>query len=332
MTDELLIAEVGSVHDGSFGNACKLVELAAACGADVVKFQTHIAGAESLRDAPGPSYFQGEPRYQYFERTGFRLDQWKELVRACDQVGIRFLSSPFSLEAVALLEEIGAQAYKVPSGEVTNIPLIERLAGIGKPVLLSSGMSSWGELDAAVQILRDRVRLVVMQCTSLYPCPFERVGLNLLSAMRERYGDSVRIGFSDHTQGIAAGVAAAALGATVIEKHLTFSKAMYGSDAPHAMEPSDFGAFCSAVKETWAMLAHPVDKDDVSHLADMKRVFEKSLVAAEDVAKGSVVEARHFAFKKPGDGIPAARYLEFVGRRWARSVTAEQKLEESDFI
>src|SRR5262249_48068314 len=161
--DTLIIAEVGSVHDGSFGNALKLIEVAANCGADLVKFQTHIASAETLPNAPMPHYFNGEPRYEYFERTGFSKHQWRELKTHCEAMAIEFLSSPFSVEAVELLESLGVARYKVPSGEVTNLPLLEEIAATGKPVLMSSGMSSWKELDQAVNtIVRRHQRLTLL--------------------------------------------------------------------------------------------------------------------------------------------------------------------------
>ena len=329
--DYLLIAEIGSVHDGSFGNACKLVELAARCGVDVVKFQTHISSAETIRNAPMPEYFSGEPRYEYFERTGFSPGQWRELLKECVHQGVKFLSSPFSIAAIDLLEDIGADMYKVPSGEVSNRPLLEHLAALGKPVLLSSGMSSWAELDRAVEILRDRVELNVMQCTSAYPCPPERAGLNVLAEMRRRYGKGVTLGFSDHTAGIAAGPAAAALGATVIEKHLTFSRAMYGSDAANALEPDAFALYCRSVREVWTMLSHPVDKDDVGSFEEMKRVFEKSVVAARPIAAGSAVTRADLDFKKPGDGIPAAQYEVLIGRRARRDLPVDHQFSQDDF-
>src|SRR5687767_8411606 len=148
-----IIAEIGSVHDGSFGNALRLIDAAAEAGADAVKFQTHIAEAESLADAPAPGYFSDEPRLAYFKRTSFSPEQWKKLARHAETRKVAFLSSPFSLEAVDLLESIGVGAYKVPSGEVTNIPLLERIARTRKPALLSSGMSDWKELDRAVAVL-----------------------------------------------------------------------------------------------------------------------------------------------------------------------------------
>lgn len=330
MSQIQIIAEIGSVHDGSFGNAGKLIELAKACGADVVKFQTHLAEAESLPNAPSPPYFKGEPRMAYFKRTGFTPEQWRELRAHADAVGIGFISSPFSLEAVDLLEEVGVAFYKIPSGEVANLPLLERIARTGKPAVLSSGMSSWAELDAAVAALRPGGPLTVMQCSSVYPCPPERVGLNLITELRARYG--LPVGLSDHTGGVAAAVAAVALGATMVEKHLTFSRAMYGSDAPHSMEPAAFREFTAALRETAAMLAHPVDKADVSAYSGMKRIFEKSLVTRESLSAGTALAFAHLAFKKPGDGIPAADYSRWLGRRLARAVPANQQLTPEDFV
>jgi len=325
-----IIAEVGSVHDGSFGNACKLIDAAAQAGADTVKFQTHLADAETLRDAPQPSYFKAEPRFEYFQRTGFSLERWKSLAAHARSCGVQFLSSPFSEEAVDLLEEVGVTNYKVPSGEVSNIPLLERLAAVGKPVLLSSGMSNWEELDAAVAVLKGRVELAVMQCTSMYPCTPERVGLNVIAEMRARYG--VAVGYSDHTLGPAAAIAAAALGATVIEKHFTFSKLMYGSDAKNSMEPVEFTALCRDLRDTWTMIGHPVDKADVEPYREMKRIFEKSVVTSQALVAGAVLSRAALAFKKPGDGIPAARYAKLLGRKLRRDVPVNYKLSEDDLL
>ena len=199
----MIIAEIGSVHDGSFGNAQMLIELAAKCGADCVKFQTHISNAESLPSAPNPDYFRDESRIEYFDRTSFTKDQWANLKQTADEYNILFLSSPFSVEAVDFLEEVGVFAYKIPSGEVTNLPFLEKIALIGKPVFLSSGMSDWNELDEAVKVLKE-CDLTVLQCSSIYPCPSERVGLNVITEMKKRY--QCRVGFSDHTTGMAAAI------------------------------------------------------------------------------------------------------------------------------
>ena len=322
-----IIAEVGSVHDGSFGNAQKLIEMAAQLGADIVKFQTHISAAETLANAPNPPYFTGETRYDYFNRTGFKPDQWKVLKAKADEAGIGFISSPFSHEAVDLLEEVGIEIYKIPSGEVSNIPLLEHIAQTGKQVYLSSGMSDWAELDAAVKALGTE-RLTIMQCSSEYPCRPENVGINVISEMAQRYG--VRTGYSDHTTGFAAAILALAAGAKVIEKHITFSKKMYGSDAAHSMEPDDFALFCSMLKEAAQIQAHPVDKDAVSKYANMKGTFEKSIVTRKNVKKGEVISLDNIAFKKPGTGIPAARYKDILGQVFASDIAADSLLKETD--
>lgn len=323
-----IIAEIGSVHDGSFGNACKLIDLAAECGADTAKFQTHLAAAETLKNAPSPAYFKGEDRFSYFNRTGFTPEQWKKLKEHCDSRGIQFLSSPFSLEAVDLLESIGAERFKVPSGEVSNLPLMIRLAKTGKPVILSSGMSNWAELDAAVAILKPAVPLTVMQCTSAYPCPPEQVGLNVIVEMQKRWG--VPVGYSDHTTGDSAAFAAAAMGATMFEKHLTYSKKMYGSDAANAMEAFDFARYCRGLKEIGEMLANPVDKNDLAPFTNMKMIFEKSIVTARPLEQGQVIVEDDLAFKKPGDGIPAAHWKTLIGKKAKHKLDADHKFSLDD--
>jgi N,N'-diacetyllegionaminate synthase len=323
-----IIAEIGSVHDGSFGNALRLIDAAAEAGADTVKFQTHIAEAESLPNAPSPGYFSDEPRMDYFRRTGFTPEQWQKLAAHARARKTTFLSSPFSLEAVDLLERVGVEAYKVPSGEVTNIPLLERIAKTGKPTLLSSGMSDWTELDQAVAVLKPACELTVLQCSSAYPCAPEQVGLNVIGEMRARY--AVPVGFSDHTLGFAAAFAAAALGASVVEKHFTFSRQMYGSDAKNSMEPGDFAVFCRGLHEIWRMNAAPVDKDDVAPYAEMKRIFQKSIVTARALAAGTVLSRDMLAFKKPGDGIPAAGYRAVLGRKLRAALPADRMLSVDD--
>ena len=326
-----IIAEVGSVHDGSFGNACKLIELSARCGANVVKFQTHVAEAETLESAPAPSYFKAEPRLAYFKRTAFSRDQWRELKKIAHANQLGFMSSPFANEAVDLLEEIEVDIYKIASGEVTNTPLLERVAQTRRPVVLSSGMSDWSELDRAVEVLRaGGGDLTVMQCTSAYPCPVERAGINVIGEIAARYG--VTTGFSDHTQTIAAPVSAVAAGATVIEKHITFSRAMYGSDAQFAMEPPEFEQYCKELRNAWAIAASPVDKADLGKLRDMKQVFEKSIVTAVPVPQGQQITREHLAFKKPGTGIRADRLELVVGKRASRDLPKDHMLNEKDLL
>ncbi|OGL17866.1 MAG: N-acetylneuraminate synthase [Candidatus Rokubacteria bacterium RIFCSPLOWO2_12_FULL_71_19] len=327
----LVIAEIGSTHDGSLGIARNSVEVAAGCGVDLVKFQTHLAEAETTRSAPPPPFFDAESRVEYFRRTGFSRGQWQALREHARQCGVGFVSSPFSVEAVALLEEVGVERYKVPSGEVTNRPLLEEIARTGKPVLLSSGMSDWRELDAAVEaIRRHHDRLTVLQCTSLYPCPYERVGLEVMLAMAERYGSPV--GFSDHTLTNFAALAAATLGAAVIEKHFTLSRHLYGSDARHSAEPPQFRELVEGVRAIEAMLAAPVDKDDLAPFAEMKRVFEKSVVSVADIPRGATITRGMLGIKKPGTGIRPDRLGQVVGRRAARDIPTDTVVTDSDLL
>jgi N-acetylneuraminate synthase len=330
MTEKvLMIAEVGSVHDGSFGNAQKLIDLAAECGADAVKFQTHIAAAETLRDAPMPPYFTGEPRYEYFERTAFSLEQWQALKAHCEERGVEFLSSPFSIEAVELLEKVGVTRYKVPSGEITNLPLLKVIAQTGKPVLLSSGMSSWAELDEAVNtILACHNQLTVLQCTSDYPCPYEQVGLNVLLEMRERY--KLPVGLSDHTLTNYAAFTAVVLGASVIEKHFTFSRYMYGSDAKHSLEPTEFADLVQGIRAIETMLGSKVDKGNVARFATMKATFEKSVVSLVDIPEGTLITEAMIGIKKPGTGILAKRFGEVLGKRVRRRIPKDTLIREED--
>lgn len=325
-----VIAEIGSVHDGSFGNALALIDAAAAAGADAVKFQTHIAEAESLANAPVPSFFTSEPRMAYFRRTGFTRDQWRALKARCEERGVEFLSSPFSEAAVDLLESIGMARYKIPSGEVSNIPMLEKIAALQKPVLLSSGMSDWTEIDRAVAAIRAvHNDLVVMHCTTEYPCADGHVGLNVIGEMRDRYG--VPVGLSDHTLPPYAAFASVVLGASVVEKHFTFSRKMYGSDAQHSMEPAEFADMVRGIRSIEAMLAHPVDKGDATRFAEFKRIFEKSVVSAVEIPDGAVITRDHLAFKKPGTGIPAARVADVIGRRARRAIAADTLIATDDF-
>ena len=326
----LIIAEVGSVHDGSYGNAMKLIETGATCGVDAVKFQTHIPEVETLPDAPMPSYFKGEPRFDYFKRTGFSVDQWAGLKTCCDQNGVMFLSSPFSEAAVDLLERIDVAQYKIPSGEVTNLPMLEIIAKTGKPVLLSSGMSSWDELDQAVEVvLRHNQDLTILQCTSEYPCSYENVGMNVMLEMAGRYGKNV--GLSDHTLSNYASFMAVSLGAKVIEKHFTFSRKMYGSDAAHSLEPDELTDLVQGIRAIESMLAAHVDKDQVGQFQEMKEIFEKSLVAEVDITQGTALTRELVGIKKPGTGISAARLNAFLGKVLKENVKAGQILKEADF-
>jgi len=334
MNNIYIIAEIGNTHEGSLGLAKQFIKAAAECGVDAVKMQTHIFEAESLPCAPNPPYFKDETRKEYFERTSFTLEQWKELKRYTqNDLKIDFFSSPFSLEAVDLLEKVGMDIYKIASGEVNNIPLLEKIAKTKKSVLLSSGMSSWTEIDEAVQTLQLNgcEDLTVLQCTSEYPCPPEQSGLNVLDELKLRY-KNIKIGYSDHTMGVAIPLAAVVKGATVIEKHFTLSQKMYGSDAMNSIEPEDFKRLVDEIRQIQIALSHNVDKDQkVRSLKDMKKTFEKSIVSRRSIKRLEIINERDLAFKKPGDGIPARDYNKILGKRIKKYVDKDYQFTWEDF-
>lgn len=328
-----IIAEIGNTHEGSPGLAKQFIKTAKEVGADAVKFQTHIFKFESIDNAPNPHYFQSESRKNYFNRTSFTIEEWQELKNyAEEEIKIDFISSPFSLEAVDLLEKINLKCYKVPSGEITNIPLLKKIAELGKPVLISTGMSSWDEIKEAVDIFNEsKCNITILQCTSDYPCMPERSGLNIIKEMQKKFpGQS--IGFSDHTEGFYAPIAAVVMGATVIEKHLTLSKKMYGSDAINSTEPSEFRILCDEIKNLKTALKNKVDKDKISQsLNEMKLIFEKSIVFSRNMNKGDIIEIKDLAFKKPGNGLKPNQYQSIIGRKLKKNVEADKQVHSSDY-
>ena len=324
-----IIAEIGMSHDGSLGQAKAFIDAAAETGVDAVKFQTHIAEAETLKDAPAPPYFTDEPRYEYFKRTAFSIEQHIVLKNHAESKGLEFISSPFSLEAIELLEKVGVLTYKIPSGEVANPPLLERVAKTGKKILLSSGMSSYSELDEAVNvILRYNKNLVVLQCTSKYPCPFEDVGLNLLEEFKERY--KLPVGLSDHTPGIYTSLAAVVLGATVIEKHFTLSKKLYGPDAKYSLEPHEFKQLVDGVSAIEVMLENPGDKNDTGKFKEMKNIFQKSIVSLTNIPRGTEIRREMISIKKLGGGLHPRYFEVVIGKKVKRDIKKDSIIFEED--
>jgi N,N'-diacetyllegionaminate synthase len=328
----IIIAEVAQAHDGSLGLAHAFIDAIAETGADAVKFQTHIAAAESTAGEPWRVRFspQDATRYDYWRRMEFTEPQWNALKRHADDRGLLFLSSPFSIEAVQLLARLGVAAWKIPSGEVSNLALIDAIGEHRVPVLVSSGMSDLVELDAAVARLANvAVPYAVLQCTTAYPCPPEKVGLNMIPFFRERYRCAV--GLSDHSGTPYPALAAATLGVDVIEVHVTLSREMFGPDVSASLTTVELREMVTGIRFIESMLAHPVDKDAVgSELEPLRRLFTKSVVARVDLPAGTVLQAEHLTTKKPGTGLPAARLPELVGARLRRTVRADDLVLETD--
>jgi N-acetylneuraminate synthase len=326
----LIIGEVAQAHDGSLGMAHAFIDAIANAGADAVKFQTHIAAAESTPNEPWRVEFslQDVTRYDYWKRMEFTEEQWHGLKKHADERGLLFLSSTFSVEAVELLTRVGTAAWKVASGEVSNAPMFERVLATGLPVLLSTGMSSLDEIDLRVQQIKARsLPLAVLQCTSSYPCPPEKVGLNLIPLFRERYGCAV--GLSDHSGIIYAGLAAATLGIDVLELHVTLSREMFGPDVVVSVTTEELRHLVEGIRFIERMMTSPVDKNALAEeMRPMRDLFTKSVVARLDLPAGTILQKGHLALKKPGTGIPASRLPDLIGSRLQRSLKADELLRE----
>ncbi|MGH9350201.1 MAG: N-acetylneuraminate synthase family protein [Vicinamibacterales bacterium] len=328
----LVIGEVALTHDGSLGLAHAFVDAIANAGADAVKFQAHIAAAESTPAEPFRVTFsrQDATRYEYWQRMQFSEDQWRGLAEHCRDRGVLFIASPFSVQAVDMLQRIGQPIWKIASGETSNGQLLDRVLETGAPVLLSTGMSALEEIDAAVARVKARGAAVgVLQCTTAYPCPPEKVGLNLVPVYRERYG--CWAGLSDHSATIFPGLAGVALGLDVLEVHVALSREMFGPDVIASLTTMELRQLVEGIRFIERMRASPLDKDvSARETAPMRRLFTRSIVAADALPAGTVLAEAHLALKKPGTGLPPERLPEIVGRRLARAVAADQLLAAED--
>ncbi|WP_294950911.1 N-acetylneuraminate synthase family protein [Sulfurovum sp.] len=332
MEKTYIIAEIAQAHEGSLGILHSYIDALAQTGVDAVKFQTHIAHAESSEHEPFRVKFSYEDatRYDYWKRMEFTLEQWKGIKAHCDEVGVAFISSPFSNAAVDLLEEAGVSAYKIGSGEVTNLLLLEKIARTGKPVILSSGMSSFEELDISVQFLKEKgIDVSVLQCTTAYPTKPEEWGLNVIDALKTRYG--VPVGFSDHSGDIFACLAAVSLGAEILEFHAVFDKRMFGPDAKASLTIDEIARLVEGVRDIETALSHPVDKQDNSRFSTLKSIFEKSLAVNKNLEAGHVLTFDDLEAKKPkGFGIDASAWQQAIGKTLKTDKTTWEFLTKED--
>jgi N-acetylneuraminate synthase len=312
-----LIAEIAQAHDGSLGILHSFIDALADTGVNAIKFQTHIAAAESsdFETFRVPFSYIDKTRFDYWKRMEMTTAQWAEVKAHCKAVGKDFISSPFSNAAVDLLESIGCQTYKVGSGEVSNLLLLERLSQTGRPVLLSSGLSDWQELDTAVAFLQERnVALTLLQCTTAYPSPPAQWGLPLINAIKQRYG--LPTGYSDHSGHPAACLAAAALGAEVLEFHAAFDKRMHGPDAKASLVIDEIKWLADALQQVDASLQSSHQKTDISEYATIKTMFGKSLGCNKALPIGHILSFADLESKKPANkGIAAADYQQVLGKK-----------------
>jgi N-acetylneuraminate synthase len=329
-----IIAEIGQAHEGSLGILYSYIDAVAKTGVDAIKFQMHIAEAESSAAEPFRVKFslEDETRFDYWKRMGFTLEQWKGIKLHCDEAGLDFICSPFSNLAVDWLEEIGVKYYKIGSGEVNNFLILEKIAQTGKPVILSSGMSSLDELDEAVNFLRERkVVFSILQCTTAYPTEPSQYGLNVIQELKSRY--NVPIGFSDHSAKIETCIAATALGAEILEFHVIFDRQMFGPDSKASLTIAETKQLVNAVKNIATALVQPVNKNDGTQQKELKQIFEKSLAVNKNLSKGHILTFSDLEAKKPkGCGILASKFQEVIGRTLKADKNQWDFLNEDDLI
>jgi N-acetylneuraminate synthase len=327
-----VIAEVAQAHDGSLGFAHSYIDAVSKTGADAIKFQTHIAAAESSPDEPFRVNFSYEDssRYDYWKRMEFSALQWEGLSQHCKDVGLIFLSSAFSLEAVELLSKLGMPAWKVGSGEVNNPLILEAMAQAGNPILLSSGMSDWNEIDTSFdKLCKLDVPIAMFQCTSKYPTSFVDVGLNIIEEMRTRYG--VPVGLSDHSGSTHPSLAAIANKADLLEVHVVFDHQMFGPDTKASVTHSQLKDIIAFRDNFYLMNANPVDKDQMANnLSDMRALFNKSIILAKTVYKGTVITRECLTLKKPGVGLPSRDIDKCVGKTVNKTLDKDYFLKWED--
>ena len=328
-----IITEIGQAHDGSLGLLHSYIEALAETGVDAIKFQTHIADAESSCHEPFRIEFSYEDktRFDYWKRMEFSLAQWIDIRRHCQDCNLEFISSPFSMAAVDLLEETGIRTYKIGSGETTNFPMLEKIASTGKNIIISSGMSSFQELDETINFLKPFGNKVsILQCTTKYPTHAEDVGLNVISELKQHY--DLPVGLSDHSGSIFPCLSAVSLGAELIEFHVTFDRQMFGPDSKSSLTPKEIKTLVSGTRYIQTMLNSKIDKNEIIDFQGLKSMFGKSLAVNKELKSGHSLTFDDLETKKPaGHGINVKEYKKVIGKKLTRSLRKWDFLTKDDF-
>lgn len=331
-----VIAEAGSNHNRDLETAFELIEVAAEADADAVKFQTYTAEGLYSMKTPTMSYLEndglvdeGETVWDLIKKIEIPWEWHEPLADKAGEVGIDFLSTPFEEAAVDVLESVGVPAYKIASYEVNHLPLLERCAKTGKPLLVSTGMASLGDIERALDTLNQAGadEVLLMHCAINYPPRFEDLNLRAIETMQRAF--QVPVGWSDHTMGHTADVLAVALGACMVEKHFTLSRDQEGPDHPFAVEPDELAAMVQAIRETEASLGSPVKRVTEAE-NEMYRLGRRSLVANHDIPAGHTIVRDDIAVKRPGYGIPVHEMDLVVGRTTDREIEADEILQWED--
>lgn len=329
-----IIAEAGVNHNGSLERALELVDSAAESGVDAVKFQTFTAEGLACRNAKKAAYQEkttDDRQSQYDMLAALELDEeaHKTLIAHCKKRRITFLSSPFDLVSIDLLGRLGLELFKIPSGEITNLPYLRKIGSLGKRVILSTGMSDIREVEAALDVLvqagTSRDDIIVLHCNTQYPTPMADVNLKAMLSMARVL--QVSVGYSDHTVGIEVPVAAAALGAVVLEKHFTLDRSLPGPDHKASLEPDELAAMVTAVRNIELALGDGVKCPSASEMGN-REVARKSLVAARDIQKGELLSEENLTVKRPATGLSPMFWDRVIGKKAGRNYRVDEQIEE----
>ena len=315
----IIIAEAGVNHNGSISMAKEMIDVAADAGADLVKFQTFTAEKLVIKTAEKADYQknfsdQTESQFQMIKKLELSRNDHEILLEHCNKNNIQFLSTPFDLQSIDLLDEINIPFFKIPSGEITNLPYLRHIGGIGKPVVISTGMATISEVKNAMSILLDagikQNDITVLHCNSEYPSPMRDVNLKAIQTLENELG--VKVGYSDHTLGIEVSVAAVAMGAKVIEKHFTLDRNLYGPDHRASLEPSELKDMISAIRNIERALGDGVKKPSQSEIKNLL-IARKSIVSKRPIKKGELFSEENLTVKRPGNGISPMKWDEILG-------------------
>ena len=329
----LIIAEAGVNHNGDLALAKKLIDVAADAGADLVKFQTFSADLLATRQAKKADYQivttgNSETQHQMLSRLELSANMHHELIAYCATRNIGFFSTGFDIESVDFLISLGINHFKIPSGEITNLPYLRHIGQFSKPVIISTGMATMGDIEAAIDVLEQagtvRSLITVLHCTTEYPTPMAEVNLRAMQSMQAAFG--VAVGYSDHTAGIEVSIAAAALGATVIEKHFTLDRNLPGPDHKASLEPDELKAMVSAIRNIEIALGDGIKRLTASEVRN-KLVARKSLVASKAIKGGEVLCAENVTAKRPGTGLSPMNWDTVMGCKAVRDFAADDLIE-----
>ena len=330
----LIIAEAGVNHNGSIETAGQLIEAAAEAGADLVKFQTFsadrlVTGSASKADYQLETTSTNESQHEMIRKLELSREMHEELIVHCKKCGVGFFSTGFDPQSVDLLAELGLDRFKIPSGEITNLPYLRHIGQYGKPVILSTGMARLGEIEAALEVLEasgtPRERVTVLHCNTEYPTPMADVNLKAMLAIRDALG--VQVGYSDHTLGIEVPIAAVAMGATVIEKHFTLDRNLPGPDHRASLEPDELKAMVQAIRNIELALSGDGLKRPSPSESKNLEIARKSLVALVPIKAGEPFTEANLGVKRPGSGISPMRWDEFMGRPANRDYQVDELIE-----